>query len=299
MAAKLGITRAAVWKQIRNLRRRGYEIEASTKKGYHLAYKPDLLDADVISSGLKTKWLGRDLSSFSEVNSTNEVAKSLASSCQNGTVILAETQTRGRGRLSRSWESPPGGIWMSLILKPKMPLASVYQINMAVSVAISKAIFSLLGLKAGIKWPNDLLVGERKICGILMEISAEVGRLDYAVVGVGINANVGLSDFPEEWRSTSLSHEMGREISRTDLIQRILLEIEEAYEKMGTREIYEEWRNRSVTMARYVRINSNSGDLVGVVEDLAEDGALLLKTECGLQRVLAGDCIHLRALEAT
>ena len=298
MAAKLGITRAAVWKQIRNLRRRGYEIEASTKKGYHLTYKPDLLDADLIRSGLKTKWLGRDLYSFSEVNSTNEVAKSMASGCPNGTVILAETQTRGRGRLSRPWASPPGGIWMSLILKPEMPLASVYQINMAICVAVSKAIFSLLGLKAGIKWPNDLLIRERKICGILMEISAEVGRLDYAVVGLGVNANVGLSDFPEEWRSTSLSHELGREVSRIDLIQRILLEIEKAYEKMGSREIYEEWRSRSVTIGRYVRIKSNSGDLVGVVEDLAEDGALLLKTENGCQRVLAGDCIHLRALEA-
>ncbi len=299
MAAKLGITRAAVWKQIRNLRQRGYEIEASSRKGYHLTYKPDLLDKEAISSGLKTKWLGKDLRSFSEVNSTNETARSLASSCQNGTVILAETQTRGRGRLSRPWASPPGGIWMSLILKPEMPLASVYQINMAVSVAISKAIFNLLGLKAGIKWPNDLLIRERKICGILMEISAEVGRLDYAVVGLGINANVGLSNFPEEWCATSLSHELGHEVSRVDLIQGILLEIEEAYEKMGSREIYEEWRSRSVTIGRYVRINSISGDLVGVVEDLAEDGALLLKTENGCQRVLAGDCIHLRALEAT
>ncbi len=298
MASKLGITRAAVWKQIRNLRRNGYEIEASTRKGYHLTYKPDLLDANLISSGLKTKWLGKDLCSFLEVNSTNETARSLTSSCQNGTVILAETQTRGRGRLSRPWSSPPGGIWMSLVLKPEMPLAEVYQINMAVSVAVSRAIFSLLGLKAGIKWPNDLLIQERKICGILMEISAEVGRLDYAVVGLGINANVELSRFPEEWRATSLSHELGREVSRVDLIQEILLEIEEAYGKMGSREIYEEWRSRSVTIARAVRINSNSGDLVGVVEDLAEDGALLLKTENGCQRVLAGDCIHLRALEA-
>jgi BirA family biotin operon repressor/biotin-[acetyl-CoA-carboxylase] ligase len=299
MASKLGITRAAVWKQIRNLRLRGYEIEASTRKGYHLTYKPDLLDKEAISSGLKTRWLGKNLCSFSEVNSTNENARSLAPSCQNGTVILAETQTRGRGRLSRPWASPPGGIWMSLILKPEMPLASVYQINMAVSVALCKCIFNLLGLKAGIKWPNDLLIRERKICGILMEISAEVGRLDYAVVGLGINANVGLSNFPEEWCATSLSHELGHEVSRVDLIQGILLEIEEAYDKMGSREIYEEWCSLSVTIGRYVRINSNAGDLVGVVEDLAEDGALLLKSENGCQRVIAGDCIHLRALEAT
>ena len=298
MAAKLCISRAAVWKQIRNLRKRGYEIEASTKKGYHLTCRPDLLDADMILSGLKTKWLGRDLRSFSEVNSTNEVARSLAPSCQNGTVILAETQTQGRGRLSRHWASPPGGVWMSLILKPEMPLARVYQINMAVSVAVSRAVFSLLGLEAGIKWPNDLLIRERKICGILMEVSAEVGRLDYAVVGLGINANVSLCNFPEEWMSTSIARESGHEVNRRDLIQRILMDIEEAYEMMGSSEIYEEWRRRSVTLGRCVRITSNSGTLVGVVEDLNEDGALLLRTESGRQRVLAGDCIHLRAQEA-
>ncbi len=214
MAAKLCISRAAVWKQIRNLRKRGYEIEASTKKGYHLTCRPDLLDADMILSGLKTKWLGRDLRSFSEVNSTNEIAKSLAPSCQNGTVILAETQTQGRGRLSRHWASPLGGIWMSLILKPEMPLERVYQINMAVSVAVSRAIFSLLGLEAGIKWPNDLMIRKRKTCGILMEVSAEVGRLDYAIVGLGINANVSMCNFPEEWMSTSIARELGHKVNR-------------------------------------------------------------------------------------
>jgi BirA family biotin operon repressor/biotin-[acetyl-CoA-carboxylase] ligase len=187
---------------------------------------------------------------------------------------------------------------MSLILKPEMPLASIYQINMAVSVAVSRAIFTLFDLKAGIKWPNDQLIRERKICGILMEVSAEVGRLNYAVVGLGINANVRLSDIPAEWRSTSLSQELGHDVSRSELIQRILLEIEEAYEKMGSREIYDDWRRRSVTLGRAVRITSSSGDLIGVVEDLDEDGALLLMTEGGRQRVLAGDCIHLRALEA-
>jgi BirA family biotin operon repressor/biotin-[acetyl-CoA-carboxylase] ligase len=297
MAAKLGVSRAAVWKQIRNLRKRGYEIEAATKKGYHLAYKPDLMDADTILSGLKTRWLGRDMRSFPEVTSTNEIARSLASNCQNGTVILAETQTEGRGRLSRHWASPPGGVWMSLILKPEMPLDRIYQINMAVSVAISRAIFSLLGLEAGIKWPNDLLIRGRKICGILMEVSAEVGRLDYAVVGLGINANVRLSSFPAEWMSTSLARESGHDVNRRDLIQRILMDIEEAYEVMGSNEIYKEWRHKSITLGRCVRITSSSGALLGVVEDLFEDGTLLLRTDSGLQRVLAGDCIHLRPLE--
>ena len=294
----LGISRAAVWKQIQSLRQRGYEISASTRKGYRLAKKPDLLDADLISSCLKTKWLGRDMRILAEVVSTNEVALSLARDCPSGTVILAETQTKGRGRLSRSWASPPGGIWMSLILKPEMPLAHVYQINMAVAVAVCKAISSSLGLEAGIKWPNDLLIQERKICGILMEVSAQVDRLDYAVVGLGLNANNDPSDLPVEWKSTSLAAELGHDISRCVLICRILEEIEVALEKMGQQEIYEEWRSRSLTLKRQVRITSAAGDLEGEVVDLAEDGALLLLSGKEQKRILAGDCIHLRAAEA-
>jgi BirA family biotin operon repressor/biotin-[acetyl-CoA-carboxylase] ligase len=298
MAETLGISRAAVWKQIQSLRQRGYEISASTRKGYRLAKDPDLLDEDRICCSLKTKWLGRDMRISAEVVSTNEVALSLARDCPNGTVILAETQTRGRGRLSRTWASPPGGIWMSLILKPEMPLAQVYQINMAVAVAVCKAISSSFGLETGIKWPNDLLIKERKICGILMEVSAQVDRLDYAVVGLGLNANIDPSGFSAEWRSTSLAAELDHDISRCELICRILEEIELAFEKMGSQEIYEEWRSRSLTLKRQVRITSAAGDLVGEVVDLAEDGALLLLSGDEQKRILAGDCIHLRSADA-
>ena len=298
MAKRLAISRAAVWKQIQALRKKGYEISASTGKGYKLAKMPDLLDADLISGCLKTKWLGRDMRVLAEVSSTNVAALSLARHCQNGTVILAETQTQGRGRLSRPWASPPGGIWMSLILKPEMPLNHVYRINMAASVAICKAISSMLGLEAGIKWPNDLLIGEQKICGILMEVGAQVDRLDYAVVGLGLNVNNDPSDFPAEWRSTSLAAELGHDIDRCELICRILEAMEVAYEKLGSQEIYEEWRSRSLTLKRQVRITSPAGDQVGQAVDLAEDGALLLRVGDELKRVLAGDCIHLRPLGA-
>ncbi|MEI8003357.1 MAG: biotin--[acetyl-CoA-carboxylase] ligase [Methanothrix sp.] len=297
MAKRLAISRAAVWKQIQTLRQRGYEISASTRKGYRLTKKPDLLDADLIFGSLKTKWLGRDMRIFSEVSSTNAVALSLARDCQNGTVILAETQTEGRGRLSRPWASPPGGIWMSLIIKPEMPLNHVYQINMACAVALCRA-FSSLGLEVGIKWPNDLLIREQKICGILMEVGAQVDRLDYAVVGLGLNANNDPSGFPVEWKSTSLAAELCHDIDRCALICRILEEIEVAYEKIGSPEIYEEWRSRSLTLKRRVRITSAAGDLVGQAVDLAEDGALLLREGNELIQVLAGDCIHLRPLEA-
>ncbi len=261
---------------------------------------PDLLERDQILSGLDTRWLGRDLRLFAEVGSTNEVARSLAEQGENGTVVLAETQTRGQGRLSRSWSSPPGGIWMSLVLRPDIPLALAYQINMAVCVAACRAISTLLDLETGIKWPNDLLVGERKVGGILMEVGA-VGdskdyALDYAIVGLGINANIDPSSFPDEWMATSLSREMGSGVSRTALIQRTLLEIERAYENLGSEKIYNEWRRRSSTIGRTVCICARSGELVGEVVDLAGDGALLLRRDDELVRVLAGDCIHLRGM---
>jgi BirA family transcriptional regulator, biotin operon repressor / biotin---[acetyl-CoA-carboxylase] ligase len=295
MAKRLAISRAAVWKQVQTLRQRGYEISSSTGKGYRLTKKIDLLDADRISRSLKTRWLGRDTRIYDEVSSTNAAAIALVSGCPNGTVILAETQTEGRGRLSRPWASPPGGIWMSLVLKPIMPLSYVYQINIAVSVALCRALSAQFGLNVGIKWPNDLLIREQKICGILMEVGAQVDRLDYAVVGVGLNANNDLSQFPAEWRSSSLAKELGHDIDRCDLICRILEEIEVAYENMGGIEIFEEWRSRSLTLNRQVRITSAAGDLVGEAVDLAEDGALVLQIGDEQKRVLAGDCIHLRA----
>ncbi len=294
IASRLGVSRTAVWKRIEGLRTKGYGIDACTRKGYRLSGRPDLLDEKLILSGLKTKWLGRDLRCFGEVDSTNETARSIALAARSGTVVLAETQARGRGRLSRSWASPAGGVWMTLILKPGIPLAEAQRINMAVSVALAKAIRGLHGLSARIKWPNDLLIGERKVCGILMEVSAEVDRLDYALVGIGINANVDVSGFPPEWKATSLSKELGREVSRSELIQRILLEAEDACERMNSREIYEDWRGLSLTLGRLVRIASATGDVVGEATDLSEDGALLLRTDDGMKRVLAGDCIHLR-----
>ena len=297
MALQQGISRAAVWKQIQGLRLRGYEILSFTKKGYRLVNKPDFLDAKSIQFGLETKWLGRNLLCFQELTSTNEMAKEVALSSENGTVILSMIQTQGRGRLSRPWASPPGGIWMSLLLKPKIPLSKVYQINMAVSVAVSKSIQTLYGLDAGIKWPNDILINDLKVCGILMEVSAQVDRLDYAVVGIGINANVDISKFPKEWKSTSIAYNLGRFISRAELIQMILKEIEAAYEQINSTEVYKEWRRRSITLGRHVRIASITGDLIGVAEDLRGDGSLCIRTKEGIKRVLAGDCIHLRAVQ--
>jgi BirA family biotin operon repressor/biotin-[acetyl-CoA-carboxylase] ligase len=296
IASSLSVSRAAVSRQVHALRIKGYQIESSTKKGYRLAKDQDLLDPELICKGLDTKFIGRDLRYFREVRSTNEIAGEIASNCADGTIVLAEMQTSGKGRLSRPWISPPGGIWMSLILKPHIPLAKVYRINMAISLAIARTLSSLYGLKPGIKWPNDILINERKLCGILMEINAEVDRLNYAVVGIGINANVDAESFPAEWKATSIEIELGQVVSRTQLIQRLLLEIEEAYTKMDLAEIYSQWRDRSVTLGKNVRISSQDGDFEGEAVSLSEDGALEIKHPEGIRRVIAGDCIHLRAM---
>lgn len=296
IASSLGISRAAVSKRIRSLKMKGYIVESSTKKGYRLAKDLDVLDPDLISKGLDTQFIGRDLRYFREVGSTNQMANEMASSCRDGTVILAEIQTSGKGRMSRPWLSPPGGIYISLILKPEISLAKVYRINMAVSLAITKALFSLYGLLAKIKWPNDILIEERKLCGILMEINAEVDRLKYVIVGIGINANIDAKSLPSEWNATSLSTELGHEVSRIELIQRLLHDIEEAYADFGSMQTYMQWQERSATLGKKVRITSQEGDLEGEAVSLSEDGALEIKLPEGIKRVMAGDCIHLRAV---
>ena len=293
IARRQGLSRAAVWKQIQALRKRGYRIASSTRRGYLLMDQPDLLDAGRIKKDLATRWLGRDLLILSEASSTNAVALSSVGQRQSGSVILAETQKEGRGRLSRSWASPPGGIWMSLVLKPDIPLSRVYRINMAASVSICRAI-SRLGLEAGIKWPNDILIQEKKVSGILTELGAQMDRLDYVVVGVGLNANNDTAAFPSQWRSTSMAAELGRGIDRCALIAAILNKMEKAIDNMESQEIYEEWRSLSLSLGKRVRISSAEGDLTGQVVDLDGDGALILQQGREKRRILAGDCIHLR-----
>ncbi len=301
MARRLGISRAAVWKQIQALRLRGYKIASSTRRGYFLMEMPDLLDAGRIRKNLVTNWLGRDIVILPEASSTNAVALSSIGQRKSGSIILAETQKEGRGRLSRGWAAPPGGIWMSLVLRPYIPLSRVYRINMAASVSICRAVCQL-GLEAGIKWPNDILIREQKLCGILTELGAQVDRLDYAVVGVGLNANNDTAAFPSQWRSTSLAARLGRSIDRCALIAAILNEMEQALDDMESHELYEEWCSRSLTLGKRVRISSAEGELIGQVLDLDQDGALILEQGGDRRRILAGDCIHLRperAAEAT
>lgn len=296
LAESLEISRAAVWKHVQSLRSEGYEIEAS-KRGYRLAALPDLICEDLVKSGLRTEFVGRKIRHHPALASTNIEAKRIALSAKSGTVVVAEVQTLGRGRMERSWRSPKGGVWMSVILKPEIPPALAPQLNMAAAVAVSRALEGLYGLEAKIKWPNDILVGEKKVCGILTEIGAEMDLLEYAVVGIGINANIDPALFPDEWKATSLSGLLGREVSRLELFRKVLEEVEaascDAESSFGG--AFEEWRDRSATLGRRVRIITRNGEFEGMAEALEADGSLLVRKDDGRkERVFAGDCIHLR-----
>jgi len=296
LAESLKISRAAVWKQVQSLRSEGYEIESS-KRGYRLASLPDLLSEDLVKDGLKTEFVGRTVISHPSLASTNAEAKRIAPPAENGTVVVAEVQTAGRGRMDRSWHSPKGGVWMSVILKPKIPPALASRVNMAAAVAVARALEGLYDLDVRIKWPNDLLVGERKICGILTEIEAEMDSLNYAVVGIGINANIEAARLPEDWRATSISRELGRDVLRAELVQRVLLEVERASEEMTVSfdRVCREWMARSATLGQRVRIITRIGEFEGRAEALEADGALLVRKDDGTgERIIAGDCTHLR-----
>lgn len=296
LAASYGISRAAVWKAVRSLRAEGYDIEAS-RKGYRLSSIPDLLREDIIKASLGTELLGRAVIVHPSLPSTNAEAKRIAASADDGTVVVADLQTAGRGRMERSWSSPPGGVWMSIIVKPKIPPSLAFRVNIAASVAVARALEALYSLDVKIKWPNDLLVGGMKVSGILTEIGAEMDCLEYAVVGIGINANIDPGSLPEEWKATSISGELGREVLLVELVTRVLEEMEEIYGDIAGSfdRIHEEWSQRSATLGRRVRITTRSGEFEGRAVDLDADGALLVERDGGpLERVVAGDCVHLR-----
>lgn len=297
VSKELGISRAAVWKHIHKLRALGCTIETSPRHGYRLNAGGDILAPETID--IRTKILGTCIVFSESVTSTNEVATKMARSAKDGTLVLSLIQTAGMGRLQRSWSSPPGGIWMSLILKPEIPPVLSPRIGMMAAVAVASAL-RRAGFHAKIKWPNDILIGDRKVCGILIELGAQMDRLEYAVVGIGINANVNDEALLEEWGATSLGKELGRTVDRSEIISCVLEELELRYLGLGAefQEIHREWEAFSATLGQEVMVIgwSGNGDLAGKAESLDQDGALIVGTSQGLVRVLAGDCRHLRPL---
>ncbi|WP_455240783.1 biotin--[acetyl-CoA-carboxylase] ligase [Methanothermobacter tenebrarum] len=300
MASKLGLEPDKVLEILKILEDRGYKFEKSDE-GYRLKEPSDDLSPSKIKEGLETRYIGREIYCFDEVDSTNIIAKELAEDdASEGTVVIAKTQTRGRGRRGKKWISPRGGIWMSIILRPEIPPAKAPHLTLVTGVAVAKTLKREFGLDVGIKWPNDILIGDKKVCGILTEAHARFNTIEYIVVGIGIDTNVDVDLFPEEFRegATSLKRELGVDVDSVDLIRKLLVEFEKVYEdfKKGRfPEILNEWRRFSKTIGSYVEIRKQLGEIVrGEAVGVNSEGALILELDNGkLRKIVSGECIHL------
>ena len=298
LAARLGISRAAVWARIEELRRLGYDIEASPHGGYRLLHTPDLLHADDLLSRLgPTRVIGRDIRVFQETTSTNDVAEKLArDGVREGVVVFAESQTRGRGRLGRKWVSPRGkGLWFSVLLRPALRPQAATRLTIMSATALVRSLESCTGLAPEIKWPNDILVGGRKVAGILTELHAELDSVRYLILGIGVDVNAGANDFPAELRSlaTSLKAETGEAVDRGDLAAAMLRDLDRDYDRVchsRFEEVADEWEQHCRTIGRQVVIQVGDRRIQGRAESLDEDGALLVRSQHGhLERIIGGD----------
>ncbi len=287
LSERLGISRVSIWKHIHSLKMDGYVIEASPR-GYRLVSSPDLM-LPYEFPGLEQR-----IHYFPEIESTMDAARELAKKgAGEGTIVIAEAQTRGRGRLSRQWLSPEGGIYFTLILRPRISPAYAPRINLMASIAVAAAIRKLFELKAELKWPNDVLIEGRKVCGILAEMDAEIDVVNFVNLGIGINANTSITQFEET--ATSLKDALGMEISRKEFLRVLLIEIEQRQPLLMKADLLREWKKLSVTLNKNVRIVSSGEVIVGRAIDIDTTGALIIKERDGsLKKAMAGDCIHLR-----
>lgn len=250
-----------------------------------------MVTPESITDGLPTRFIGQRIIYHSSVTSTNDLAKQEAQrGAAEGTVVVADEQVAGKGRLKRVWLSPKGSIALSVILYPA--IAHLPSLIMVASLAVAHSIEAVTGLKPQLKWPNDILINGKKVVGILIENSVRGNTVNYAVIGIGININLNIPDIPEiPPTATSLSDELGKDVSRLDLVRCLLAEIEKLYLPLSAGEsVYQEWRDSLITLGKKVHIKSGKVDYQGIAESVASDGSLLLRHPDGsLTKIVAGD----------
>ena len=299
ISSALGFSRASVWKYITKLREKGYDIEASTHLGYRLKASPDKLYGHEIATGLKARVFGHKLIYHHEsISSTNDSAYILAEDgAPEGTLVVAESQTKGKGRMSRQWVSPKGGgIYMSLILRPDAEADEIPAITLIAASAVARALKKICGMDAEVKWPNDILLSGKKLCGILTEIKAQPDRVDFLVLGIGVNVNTSADKLPPE--ATSIKEYLGRDAGRLDLVRQMLLDLEDVYSvfrRRGFSALRDECKKLSSVLGKKVRIEEHRRLITGTAVDIDEKGALMIKGDDGvLQRVFSGDVVLCR-----
>jgi BirA family transcriptional regulator, biotin operon repressor / biotin---[acetyl-CoA-carboxylase] ligase len=292
------ISRQTVWKHILQLRSLGYDISSVPHLGYQLVSCPDRLYPAEVGAGLHTKAIGKAIHYYDHVVSTMDAAMQLAQDkSPEGTVVVAETQTSGRGRLGRSWVSPKyKGLYFSIIVRPDTAVSEVASITLMAAVSVCEAVKRVCGLDARIKWPNDILLEQKKLGGILTEMNAGLGRVNYCVIGIGINVNSDKKALVDG--AVSLAQQAGSAVNRVELFRELLRQFEHYYLKFKKQEfgsILDAWRQFSVTLGARVRIDMQKGRLDGIAVDIDADGGLLVRRDSGLiEKVLAGDVVHCR-----
>jgi BirA family transcriptional regulator, biotin operon repressor / biotin---[acetyl-CoA-carboxylase] ligase len=297
LSQKLGISRQALWKHIQELKEKGYEIIAVPHLGYQLTSAADRLFDFEVAHGLGTKFIGKKIYYFEALASTMDVAWQLGTKgAPEGTLVVAEQQTKGRGRLGRPWFSPKyKGIYLSLILRPRMLPAQAPLLTLVASVSICEAINRELTLEARIKWPNDIWLGQKKLGGLLTELNAETDRINFVVIGMGLNVNNDKKSLVSS--ATSLSEHKKEQVSRVRLLQEILRRIEANYlvlEK-DAHPLLKKYREYSMTLGKRVKVYCQKRHIEGEAVDIDSDGGLLIRKDSGItEKVMAGDVMHCR-----
>ena len=299
LSDSLKLSRAAVWKHIKKLQSSGYKIDSKPKLGYKLIKITDLLLPWEISDGLETKIFGKRIYYFDVLDSTQNFAIELASKkIESGTLVISEKQTRGRGRLDRKWVSPSGGIWLSLILYPEFEISVSTLFPLVTSLALAMAIEKILKIKPKLKWPNDVTINDKKVAGILVDAAIESGKIDYLVLGIGINFKINPSEIEKMIKHTANYYGVTTLLKKNEnmnpkrLVQRFLLELEKLYQMLLKKEpafFIREWTKRSSTIGKSIAITLPNETLRGKALRIDNDGALVISNKGKTRRVIAGD----------
>ncbi len=299
LRTKLGVSRTAIWKHINALKEEGYNIETIPRKGYMLLEMKDKLLPKEIEVLISNNIIGQQIIYFDSIDSTNSYAKKEANKLKDGTVILSEEQLLGRGRRGRSWSSPKGtGIWMSLVLKPNIPPTEGVKMTQIAAAAVCKAIRELTGLNALIKWPNDIVINGKKICGILTEMAGELNEVNYIIVGIGINVNTDGFACELKEKATSLFIEGGKKIDRRELVVNILKNFEALYniyiKDLDLDETLVIVKNYSAILGKEIKIIQGNLEKKARAIDINNEGLLLVQMDDGNKELISSGEVSIR-----
>ena len=297
----LKISRVAVWKHIKKIQTLGYKIESKQKLGYRLIDDTEKLLPWEITRDLKTKLIGKRVYYFEEIDSTQNFAQNIAADKkENGTIIIAEKQTSGRGRLDRKWTSPKGGIWFSLIIHPKFDVSSSTLIPILSAVALSKSIKSVLGIETEVKWPNDITMNGKKVAGVLVDASFQTNSIDYLILGIGINFDIDAKKLEKRLTKTPNFYGIDSLRGKEDktppkkLLKEFLLQFEKnlfQLDKGEKSKIIKEWTKRAAGIGKKITINTSNGKISGISQGIDNDGALKIKTRNEIKKIYVGDVV--------